>query len=278
MTDHDSSSDKAAGLRRLAEARAMTPTPQVAPSLEALERTLHELQVHQIELELQNEELGRIQVELDAARRRYFDLYELAPVGYFTLNGAGVIVEVNLTATALLGLPRDMLTARPFSRFVLQDDQDPYYLHRKQLLETGAPQQLELRMVKRDGGVFWAHLEAVAAIAPDGTTVCRLAVSDVTARREAEAEQARLGQQLQAAQKMEAIGHLAGGVAHDFNNMLSVIIGNVGLVLDGLDPQDPLRGNVVEIGQAADRSAAMTHQLLAFSRKQVLQPRRFNLN
>ena len=95
---------------------------------------LHELRVHQIELEMQNEELRRAQAELDAARARYFDLYDLAPVGYCTLSEQGLILEANLTAATLLGVARGALVKQPFTRFILKEDQDIYYLHRKTAL------------------------------------------------------------------------------------------------------------------------------------------------
>jgi PAS domain-containing protein len=101
-------------------------------------RALHELRVHQIELEMQNEELRRTQEELEASRERYFDLYDLAPVGYFTLSEQGLILEANLTAAKLLGVARSALVKQPLSRFILPEDQDIHYLHRKALLETGA--------------------------------------------------------------------------------------------------------------------------------------------
>ena len=133
---------------------------------EETRRTLHELRVHQIELEMQNEELRRAQAELDAARARYFDLYDLAPVGYATVSEKGLILETNLTAATLLGVARDALVRQPFSRFILKEDQDLYSLHRKKLFEThsassgqaGEPQACELRMVKKDGtlsGGIW---------------------------------------------------------------------------------------------------------------------------
>ena len=96
---------------------------------------LHELRVHQIELEMQNEELRRTQAELEASRARYFDLYDLAPVGYFTLSEKGLILEANLTAATLLGVARGDLVKQPLPRFILPEDQDIYYLHRKQLLK-----------------------------------------------------------------------------------------------------------------------------------------------
>ncbi len=147
---------RCAELRRQAEEIAREKAAQSPENLEALSpeetrQTLHELRVHQIELEMQNEELRRAQAELDAARARYFDLYDLAPVGYCTLSEQGLILEANLTAATLLGVARGALVKQPISRFILKEDQDIYYLHRKQLFETGEPQACELRMVKKDG-------------------------------------------------------------------------------------------------------------------------------
>ena len=127
---------------------------------------------------MQNEELRRAQVELDAARARYFDLYDLAPVGYCTVSEEGLILEANLTAASLLGVARGALVGQRLTGFILPEDEDIYYLHRKQLFETGEPQACELRMVKKDGTAFWAHLEATAAEDPGGEPVCRVVMSD----------------------------------------------------------------------------------------------------
>lgn len=100
-------------------------------------------------------------MELEASRARYFNLYDLAPVGYCTLNEKGLILEANLTAANMLGLTRGTLVKKLISRFILKEDQDIYYHHRKQLFETGVPQACELRMVKKDGTKFWVRMEAV---------------------------------------------------------------------------------------------------------------------
>ena len=191
MTSKDTptrSTDQQKALRRRAEeiAReraASLPKAAETPSPEETERMLHELRVHQIELEMQNEELRRTQAELAAARVRYFDLYDLAPVGYCILSEQGVIQETNLTAADLLGVARSTLVKTPISRFILADDQDIYYRHRKQLFETDEPQACELRMTKADGTQFWARLEGVPARDTDGAPTCRLMLSDITERK-----------------------------------------------------------------------------------------------
>jgi PAS domain S-box-containing protein len=157
-----------AALRQKAEAvldSGGRPHPQGVDdrSPDALRQALHELQVHQIELELQNDELRRTQVELDAERARYFDLYDLAPIGYCSVSEQGLILEANFTAANLLGRSRSELVHEPLSRFIVRADQDTYYLCRRHLVETGQPQACELRMMPVGGAPFWAHLSAAAA-------------------------------------------------------------------------------------------------------------------
>ncbi len=164
-----------------------TPEELAALSPEEIRQILHELRVHQIELELQNEELRAAQEQLDASRARYFDLYDLAPVGYCTVSASGLILEANLTAATMLGVARVELVRQPLSRFVLKEDQDSYYLHRERLFESGEPQDCELRMVKPDGAALWVHMAATAAQDDDGAPICLVVVSDISARKEVEA-------------------------------------------------------------------------------------------
>ncbi|HBB15628.1 MAG TPA: hypothetical protein DCZ97_01010 [Syntrophus sp. (in: bacteria)] len=155
-------------------------------SPEEMWRMLHELQVHQIELEMQNDELRRAQAELDASRARYFDLYDLAPVGYCTVSEEGKILEANLTAATLLGTDRSALIKQLFSRFIPREAQDIYDLHRKKIFEIGEPRACDLRMRKNDGTVFWAHLAATAVQGADGAIVYRVVISDITERKRAD--------------------------------------------------------------------------------------------
>ena len=182
-------------LRQQAEGiarRKPAPSPEHPETFspEETRRTFHELRVHQIELELQNEELRWAQAALEASRARYFDLYDLAPVGYCTLNKRGLILEANLTAATLLGVVREELVKGVLSQFIIEAHQPLYFQLRQQLLETGAPQACELRMVKPDGTEFWAQLNAVAARNDDGAPVARVVLGNITARKQAE-EQVR---------------------------------------------------------------------------------------
>ena len=154
---------------------------------QAPDNLVHELQVHQVELEMQNEELRRTQAELMESQERYFDLYDIAPVGYFSINEKGIILEANLTGANLLGIdPRD-LRAKRFTSFIHKEDQDIYYLHRQQLFKTLLPQVSEIRMVRKDGSTFWVRVEAALAKAgKSGELVCRAVISDITSQKQAE--------------------------------------------------------------------------------------------
>jgi two-component system CheB/CheR fusion protein len=157
-----------------------------AMSVKEISQFLNELRVYQIEFEMQNEELRTVHVELDSARERYFDLYDMAPVGYCTISEDGLILETNLSTATLLGLTRSALIKQPLTRYILPEDQNIYSLLRKQLFDTGAPKKCELRMLKIDGSAFWMHLAAIAAPCADGTLVCRIVMSDITERRQSD--------------------------------------------------------------------------------------------
>lgn len=147
--------------------------------------TLHELRVHQIELEIQNEGLRRTQLELEASRANCFDLYDLAPVGYCSIAESGLILQANLKAAELLGLSRSELVGQRFSLFIATEDQDAFYLLRKKLLASTESHSLEIRLVKHDGTTFWAELDAASARDPDGTTSLRAILSDITEKKTA---------------------------------------------------------------------------------------------
>jgi len=180
-------------LRARAEAQAVDAPAALrerggTPSPEETLRQLHELQVHQIELEMQNEELRQAQEELEVSRARYFDLYDLAPVGYFTVTEQGVILEANLAAAKMLGIERATLLSQPLTRFVVAGDREVWQRHARRVFEAGELLSWEMRLAGAEGKPFWALVEAL--VRPDsgcGLNVCRLALSDITERRRAEA-------------------------------------------------------------------------------------------
>jgi PAS domain S-box-containing protein len=177
----------AADLRRRAEAHVEVgedvrdlPTEMDGLPLDQVRGILHELKVHQVELEMQNEELRRSQAELEGSHERYLDLFDLAPVGYFTLTENARILEANLTAGELLGVPRSALMDRPFTRFILPDDQDSYYHHRRAVVNAGSAATCELRMVRADGSTFHALLKSAPSVPVDDRATFRTVVSAFT--------------------------------------------------------------------------------------------------
>ncbi len=137
------------------------------------------LREHQIELLMQNEELRKKQTDFETLQQWYFDLYDMAPVAFFTLNKIGIIVDANLTAADLLGEARSKLVKRALTDFICIADQDRYYLNRKALLETGGGQSWKLSMHRKDGTAFNAFLKAVKTQDDSGAFVCRLVVVDL---------------------------------------------------------------------------------------------------
>ena len=361
-----------------------------------IQNLIEELRVHQVELKIQNEELQRAQMELEAARNRYSDLYEFAPVGYITVSEQGLILEANFTSNALLGVNKSFMIGKPFTRFITSDTQDVYYFHRKKLFETKTKQICELKFKKKDGTQFYARLESIVfqdsdsnscrcriiiiditervqttrafresedkyrllvktipsivyigykdwsvdffdekiesltgydvdefnsgrmrwidiivdediesvkeiftrALKTDksyvreyriksktgeirwiqerGQIVCNIEGAieyvsgvffDITERKQAKEERRELEMQLHQAQKMEAIGILAGGIAHEFNNILAIIIGNAEVAVDDVPDESLVRECLDDIRSASLRASDVVQQILCFSRK-----------
>ncbi len=150
-------------------------------------KLVHDLQVHQVELEIQNGELRRTQQALEEACDRFADLYDFAPLALLTLSPGGEVLEANLAAASLLGLERKDLLHQKFSHFIPADAQDAFYLYCHQVLHSPARQTAELRLKSATGGLLTVRLEGIAADDPiTHKTNCRLTVSDITERKEAE--------------------------------------------------------------------------------------------
>ena len=190
MNPHDDAVETTgapARLRREAEARLQAQgVEHPAGSEEDARRLLHELRVHQIELEMQNDELRQTQTLLEESREKYFGLFDLAPAGYLILNEQGLIQKANLTVATLLGVERKALLKQPLSRFILPTDQDSYYRHRKNIFETGAPQVCELRLPRANANPRWVSMASNLDKDEDGGQMVRSIITDISTRKEAE--------------------------------------------------------------------------------------------
>lgn len=436
MVERKSRPKNHANLRKQAE-EFLNQNPEAVQKIppREIQNLVAELQIHQIELEMQNEELRRAQLELEAARDNYSDLYDFAPVGYFTISAKGLILEANLTGAAMLGVERSFLIGKPFSRFVSKNTQDVYYLHRNKLFETKARQTCEVKIAAQDGAQFHVQLKSHPVQEDAGDSIrIRTAVTDINTRKLAEealktahdqleqrvrertfelaqanerlkheiaerrrSEEAlreseekyreffenesdavmvfdskslkfedanravldlygytkdeflalgvkdisvgiektrvaakaikakgldserillryfrkkdgtvfpgevcagtftskgrkkiigavrditvrmRLENELRQAQKMEAIGTLTGGIAHEFNNIIGIIMGNAELALAYAMEPNPVHPNLEEIRKASLRAKDVVRQLLSFSRKADVRRKQVNL-
>lgn len=169
-------------LRETAEAKLSNLSDAEATARSSAE-LMHELRVHQIELEIQNEALRQTQLELEDSRDRYVDLYEFAPVGYLTLNSDGIIIEINLTAVTLLGRERNKLLNKGFRNFVKREDQDRWVRHFIHAKAQESSESVELTMHRADGSLINAQLECLNC-----NSQLRISLTDITQRTLAEAE------------------------------------------------------------------------------------------
>jgi PAS domain S-box-containing protein len=150
-------------LRKKAE-KALLEAPEHPDPfrLEDMNRLKHELSVHEIELEMQNEELRRSREQLEESSREYQNLYDFAPVGYLTLDEKGLITKVNLTAASLLGAERSLLLRTPFALLIHPESTKAFHLHLRRTLEAKTTQTCQLVPKRRDGTFFDVHLESIS--------------------------------------------------------------------------------------------------------------------
>lgn len=226
---------------------------------------------------------GRRELEtaLVQAESKYKEIFEHSPVAIFRTTMDGRLLDVNPAYADMLGYasPGDIIrsvTNIGTQLYSAPSERDQYI---KTLLEQGAVKDYEVQLRRKDGTFILASMNTRAMRDSNGEIVSLNGfMRDITAIRKAEQEQEHLHKQLHQAQKLQSVGRLAGGVAHDFNNMLGVIIGQTQLALLKINAEDPLRRRLLEIEKAAQRSADLVRQLLAFARQQTVIPRHVDLN
>lgn len=217
---------------------------------------------------------------LQRSAREIEDLYDNAPCGYHSLDKNGVFVRINDTELKWLGYSKEeVLGKKSFSDVIVPSDRERFAAEFARFKERGWVSDIEFEMVRKDGAVFRVLLNAVAIKDEQGNYIAsRSTVLDITQYKQVEEEKDRLEEQLRQSQKIEAIGLLAGGVAHDLNNLLSPILGYSELMLQGEGLSDGHRRDLGEIAKAGGRARELVRQLMAFGRKQTLDVRPLDMN
>ena len=218
------------------------------PEMQALN---HELEVHQIELELQNEELRRAQRELQDSRNRFADLFEFAPVGYFLLDKHFEIVDVNLQGSRMLGTGRPRLKGKPFTRYIVPEYQDEFYTCiRSVYRETSARCEAELE--RENGSRIDVEFEIQANLSEDSDADYRLAVTDMTERK-----------------RIEKIkDEFIGMVSHELRTPLTIFMGSVQVALDDKISEAERKELLQEAAASAENLSHILENLIELSRYQ----------
>lgn len=212
------------------ELAAQAGEPSQAHTLEESKRLFHELKVHQIELEMQNDELRRVQIELEKSRARYFALYDLAPIGYFTVSETGLILEANLTLANLLGRTRRNLVGQPISNFIVPEYQRFYYSYRQKIMETAEPLSFEIRLRRQDETWLWVQCDAKSVTELEGGQTLRMTVSDISKRKDLEFA---LRSAMEKAEENDRLKlNFLANMSHEIRTPMNAIIGFSDLLRD----------------------------------------------
>lgn len=216
---------------------------------------------------------------LRESEERFRVFFESSPDACKFVTSEGIFIDINRAAEEMFGYQREEVIGKTVPQLGLFHEQSlPSARTMVSDCLEGAPcPPVELTVVHRSGREVVVEARTVAVRFRDGLGLLT-ALRDVSARKQAELAQRRLEEQLRQASKMEAVGRLAGGVAHDFNNLLTGIRGFTDILISGFAEGDPAHGDLLEIQRATQRAATLTGQLLAFSRKQVVEPVVVDLN
>lgn len=265
--------------------------PEQPPSQNELQKVIHELSVHQIELEMQQEELLQSRAKLEEHLACYTELYDFAPLGYLTLARDSTILRVNLTGTRLLGVERSLLVGDCFAKFVSPEEMPAFntllerafscrdHLSCEVMLRSdvtqGLPDDQSLSMNK---GAVNNRMVRIDAVVSDDRQECRTVITDISSQKQLEQENRELQDRFMKTRKMESIGRMAGGVAHDFNNMLQIILGSIDLLSTSAGLNSDVMAIIDDLRLSVLKSAALPHQLLVFARKQTIEPKVLDFN
>ncbi len=231
-------------LRRRAEEDLAQRPPHLKFSEPDLQRLLHELQVHQIELEMQNEQLHLAHLAMEESRDRYADLYDFAPLGYVTLTADDQIAEINLTGATILGVERQQLLNKRFSAFVMHEDRECWSRFFTNVIDHVGRDRIDLSMQRGDGTVFHAVLDCGHQKVGVGETAVRVAIADISERKRLEAER---NQALATAEQANlAKSTFLSSMSHELRTPLNAILGFAQLIETGTPPPTPAQQRSIE--------------------------------
>jgi PAS domain S-box-containing protein len=237
-------------------------------TIEGLERAVR----HALALRAGERQRRQAEAALRASEERFRALVENSSDALLLIDAEGRVTYISPSSSRHLGWGSDEMLGQSIFDFLHPDDRDAMSVKLAEVLRSpGKPVTQDIRLQHADGS--WRAIESIAVNRLSDPSVEAIVVNarDITDRR-------KLEEQLRHAQKMEAVGQLAGGIAHDFNNLLTAILGYCNLMRDDLPAEDPLRADLDEIHTAGERAASLTRQLLAFSRRQMLQPQVVDMN
>jgi PAS domain S-box-containing protein len=233
--------------------------------------------------------ITELEAALQQSEKHFRALTDSAPVGIYLDDADGKAIYINQKCAELVGVPAEHALDFNWVSYLHPDDRDKMVSAWTKAFTTSTRFCMEYRWVHANGKIVWTLGEVVPIFSDDGkgndkngsdkkATLFIGTLTDITAQKNAEREKSELEAQLVQAQRMESIGRLAGGVAHDYNNMLGAIIGYSERAIAEIDASSAVHGMLFEILKAANRSADVTRQLLSFARKQTIVPKIFDLN
>jgi PAS domain S-box-containing protein len=253
---------------------------QLAEAVNAVRETLEEVEAVETELARQNEELITTREALEIERFRYQDLFDMAPDSYLVTDAHGTIEESNLAASELLATSRKALAGKPLAVFLAPESRADFRRLLSMLRPGERLENVEIAFRPPHARASRITLATVSRdeVKPGASSQLRWLLRDISERRVMEAALRVSEERLRHSQRLESIGRLAGGIAHSFNNLLAAIAFHAELLGSELSPGSRGRRHAEEVLKAGDRAAALARQLLAFGRKQVLQPKVLSLN